>query len=183
MKNINDLIKKLCPEGVEFSEIDSLCKTVSAKIKVKSLDYMKSGKYPIIDQSQNFISGYTNENSPFPTDEYVVFGDHTCIVKYVDFSFVQGADGVKVLVADKNIIMPRYLFYCMSNIHMDVGYSRHWSKMRKELIPVPPLEIQEKIVSVLDSLYRIKELTEKLADLRKKQYEYYRDRLLRFEEV
>lgn len=183
MNRFDSLIKKLCPNGVEYREIDSLCKTVNAKVKIKSLDYIKNGKYPIIDQGKNFIGGYTNENEIFPLDEYVIFGDHTCIVKYVDFAFAQGADGVKVLLADKDIIIPKYLFHCMSNIHMESDYSRHWSKMKKKLIPVPPLEIQNEIVFILDNLCKIKELTDKLSDLQQKQYEYYRNKLLDFKEI
>ena len=105
MSRLEELIQELCPNGVEYIEVDSLCETQTPKIKIKSNTYLKEGEYPIIDQGQAFIGGYTNEEGAFPKDEYVIFGDHTCVVKYIDFSFVQGADGVKVLKSNKQRIL------------------------------------------------------------------------------
>lgn len=182
MTKLEQLIQELCPNGVEYKEIDDLSKTIAPKIKIKSKDYLEKGVNPIIDQGQNYIGGYTNNSSVFPKDQYIVFGDHTCVVKYVDFPFLQGADGVKVLqpISDK-ILLTKYLYYCMCNIKMAVNYSRHWSKMRKSTIPVPPLEVQAEIVRILDKFTELTtELTTELAN-RKKQFEYYRDKLLSYE--
>ncbi len=176
MSRIEKLLQELSPDGVEYVEINDVCKVITSKVKIKSHDYIKHGLFPVIDQGQKFIGGYTNNAGAFPEDKYIIFGDHTCVVKYIDFAFFQGADGVKVLKANQNIINTKYLFYCMSNIHLEVNYSRHWSKMRIHKIPLPPLEIQEEIVRILDNFT---ELTAELT-LRKKQYEYYRDYLLDF---
>lgn len=119
----------------------------------------------------------------FQKGEYVIFGDHTCTVKYVDFPFAQGADGVKVIVA-KDGIIPKFLFYCMSNIRIEGGYARHWAKMRETEIPIPSLEKQREIVSILDRFDCLSEdiVTGLPAEIvaRQKQYEYYRDKLLTF---
>ena len=116
MSRLNELIQQYCPDGVEYKEVQEVAKTTSPKGKLKSNDYLKEGKYPVIDQGQSFIGGYTNEEIAFSEGEYVIFGDHTCVVKYVNFAFVQGADGVKVITAN-DVILPRFLYYCMSNIY------------------------------------------------------------------
>ena len=60
MCKLNELIEEYCPEGVEYKTIESLCRVITPKIKILKLDYSENGKYPIIDQSANFISGYTD---------------------------------------------------------------------------------------------------------------------------
>lgn len=182
MGKLDALIAELCPDGVIFEEVGKLSKTLSPSIKIKKNDYLAEGIYPIIDQGQEFIGGYTNEESAFTVDEYIVFGDHTCVVKYIDFAFVQGADGVKVIKADSMRVLPKYLYYCMSNIKMDISYARHWSKIRIEKVPVPPLEVQGEIVRILDAFTEhttklISELTSELTS-RKNQHNYYRNILL-----
>lgn len=71
---------------------------ISIKHKVKQKEYLDSGKYPVIDQSQNFISGYCNDEIAIKiTKPVIVFGDHTRCFKFVDFDFVAGADGIHIL--------------------------------------------------------------------------------------
>ena len=187
MSKLEELISELCPDGVEFKSIENLSRTLTPKIKIKSNDYLKVGKYPVIDQGQNFIGGYTDEENVFPKGEYIIFGDHTCVVKYVDFAFAQGADGIKIVEAKSEEVLPKFLYYCMSNIEIESSYARHWAKIRSVEIPVPPIKIQNEIVRILDSLSdSIDELVlllEKELTLRKKQYEYYRDQLLTFSEI
>ena len=104
MSRLEELIQQHCPDGVEYKEVQEVAKTTSPKGKLKSNDYLKEGKYPVIDQGQSFIGGYTNEEIAFEQGEYVIFGDHTRILKYVDFDFVLGADGVKILLPTEDII-------------------------------------------------------------------------------
>ena len=86
--------------------------SVSSDKKTKQKNYLKQGKLPIIDQGHNLIGGYTdNINTCLPCDlPVIVFGDHTRAVKYIDFKFGVGADGVKVL-RPKEGIFPKYLYY------------------------------------------------------------------------
>lgn len=186
MSRLDELMNELCPDGVIYKEISAVCETLTPSVKVKSKDYLDQGRYPVIDQGQEFVGGYTDEEAAFPKDEYVIFGDHTCVVKYVDFAFAQGADGVKVLRADSNQVLSRYLFHCMANIKIDVSYARHWSKMKTQKIPIPPLEVQREIVRILDEYTEKNEAlkAELTAELtaRKQQYEHYRGVLLTMDE-
>ena len=103
MNKIEKLIDELCPEGVEFKEFKELLDNkvitvISSPKKLTKKHYKASGEFPIVDQGKDFIAGYTNNESVIVSDgEYVVFGDHTEAIKYVDFAFAQGADGIKIL--------------------------------------------------------------------------------------
>lgn len=177
MSKIEELIQEYCPDGVEYVEIGKICETVTPSVKVKSSDYLSEGLYPVIDQGKDLIGGYTNEIGCFPNGEYVIFGDHTCAVKYVNFPFVQGADGVKVLKAHDDII-PRYLYHCMTAIFLDSEYKRHWSIMRQREIPLPALPVQREIVHILDSFTALQDELQKELEERKKQFEHVRDQLM-----
>ena len=179
MSKIDELLKD---EKVEWKKLGDIAeiKVISPKRKLKKNEYLDEGLYPIIDQGQNFIVGYTNDNSAiFDKRSYVIFGDHTEILKYVDFQFAQGADGIKVLKTDENYINSRYLYHTILNFYKITGeYKRHFSILKETIIPIPSIETQEKIVKTLDKFTNY--VTELQAELqaRTKQYEYYRDMLL-----
>ena len=185
MSRLDELIKELCPNGVEYKELGEVCITVTSPVKLKKTDYKIQGKIPIIDQGEEYIAGYTDLNEYLSKDEYILFGDHSEIIKYVNFEFIQGADGLKILKT-KNQIKTKYVYYCFNNFYKkENGYKRHWSNAKMILVPIPPLEVQKEIVRILDNYTKsVEELKEKLnAELiaRKKQYSWYRDYLLKFE--
>lgn len=169
-----------CP--VEWKELEAVVDTVTCPIKLTKKEYQVTGKIPIVDQGEQFIAGYSDNEKYLEKDEYIIFGDHSEHVKYVDFAFIQGADGLKILKPNSGI-KAKYLYYCFCNFYKREGsYKRHWSKARTTLIPIPPLKIQEKIVQILDKFTDyVTELTSELTS-RKKQYSYYRDKLLSFED-
>lgn len=122
--------------------------------KIQSSEYLPSGKYPIIDQGQAQIVGYTNlENGLFTDVPAIIFGDHTRIVKYVDSPFFLGADGVKVLKSKVGDADYKYLFYCLQNAKIpNTGYNRHFKWLKEVDVPLPPLDKQRKIAAVLDKV-------------------------------
>lgn len=130
-------------------------KTLRVKDAIQKKDYLLTGKYPIISQEKDFISGYCNtkDNLNENFGGVVIFGDHTRIVKYVDFDFCIGADGVKVL-QPINKLSSKYLYYFIkwSNIPSN-GYSRHFKFLRDVRIQYPEdKSIQQKIATELDSI-------------------------------
>lgn len=141
----------MCPNGVEYKTLKEACRPIAAPKKLAKKDYKEIGLYPIIDQGKKYIVGYTDDESALvPKAEYVIFGDHTREVKFVDFAFAQGADGLKILVAKQNIL-PKYLYYCLQNLNiLNRGYNRHWSLACEMSIPVPPLAIQKEVVRMLN---------------------------------
>lgn len=179
MSNIDNLIKQYCPNGVEYKRIEGVCDSIIAPKKLNKKNYLKEGAYPIIDQGQQFIVAYTNDISAIvPQDNYVIFGDHTRSVKFANFPFAQGADGLKILKSYEQIL-PKYLYYSMLNLDIpNRGYNRHWTIVKEMTIPIPPLPVQEEIVKVLDAFTAL----EAELEARKRQYEYYRNKLLTFDE-
>jgi type I restriction enzyme S subunit len=188
MSGMNFLEKLLDGVTVEWKPLRTEIKTVTAPSKLKSVAYRDTGRFPIIDQGAEFIAAYTDEDvTPIKTGEYIIFGDHSEHIKYVDFSFVQGADGLKILRPIS--ASAKYIYYAFQNFYKkELSYKRHWTLAQDTLIPIPcpenpdrSLAIQAEIVRILDTFTALTaELTAELID-RKKQYNYYRDRLLAFE--
>lgn len=124
--------------------------------KIKSSEYQNEGSYPIIDQGKSYISGYTNNESGLYTNTpCIIFGDHTKILKYIDFPIYIGADGVKVLKLneeiDKNSINIKYLYYFLKTVELPTeGYSRHFKYLKQIIIPIPHIDIQNKITDILE---------------------------------
>ncbi len=176
------LLSTLCPSGVPYKPLSEVCKVITAPKKLEKKDYQAEGAYPIIDQGQKYIIAYTDDTTALVAKgEYVIFGDHTREVKYVDFAFAQGADGLKILVANADVL-PKYLYYAMTDMQIaSRGYNRHWSIAKDILLPLPPLPIQQQIVSILDKFSQLSAELEAELELRKKQYDYYRNRLLSFD--
>jgi restriction endonuclease S subunit len=113
--------------------------------------------FPVIDQSVNDIAGYSNdlEAVVYPTRPYLIFGDHTQALKVVDFPFIQGADGIKILDFDEEVLA-KYVFYLLKHRPMpSAGYRRHYSLLKEYEIPIPSLEKQEVIVNLLDDYFAV----------------------------
>lgn len=122
--------------------------------KVTTDKYQKQGDYPIIDQGQKFIAGYLSGCEGLLEDiPVIIFGDHTRVLKYVDFPFFLGADGVKVLKVKNTNFLSKYVFYnlCATAIP-DTGYNRHFKWLKQANLKAVPLETQQKIINSLDEI-------------------------------
>src|SRR5699024_6728109 len=133
---------------------DSYIKTTKTN-KINKRDYLDNGKYPIVSQSDELISGYWNKpEDVFEVKEAVViFGDHTRNIKYVNFNFVRGADGIKILKPIKDIYPKFYYYYLKSLSIKDLGYARHFKILKKKKVYYPPLNEQQRIVAILDEAF------------------------------
>lgn len=169
---------------VKQALIKDVCSTINAHIKIQKNDYLNDGKFPIIDQSSNPIAGYTDvEKAVIDNGEYVIFGDHTRIIKFVDFPFAQGADGIKIIKAC-SYVQPKFLYYSLCNLTIpNKGYSRHWGLVSNLNINIPSVNVQEEIVKILDSFTNLIDALNEELSLRQKQFEYYREKLLAFDDV
>lgn len=136
-----------------MEKVGNLIKTISPPKKLTKTEYQDTGGYPVIDQSKLEIAGWTSDETAVIhiKKPVVIFGDHTCVVKYSDKPFAQGADGIKILDTDDRL-NPKFLFYLLQSrpIESD-GYRRHFSKLQNKEIPLPPLSIQKELVEELDS--------------------------------
>ena len=132
--------------------------------KIPTNLYLENGLYPIIDQGQSKIAGYTNESDGLFTEvPAIIFGDHTRVIKYVDTPCFLGADGVKLLRAKDCDANYKYLYYalCSANIP-NTGYNRHFKWLKEVDIPEHSVEEQHNIVAQLEKI-------ETLISLRKQQ--------------
>ncbi len=170
------------PEGWEYAPFNMFFNVVSiSDKKISQKEYLDNGKYPVIDQGNLFIGGYSNDESLILkiSSPVIVFGDHTKCFKYVSFPFVAGADGIKVL-EPKNGIYPKYAYYyCLSIDLTDRGYSRHFAFLKKCQFLIVPIETQQAIVNKIESLFD--EIDEGIGRLKTaaQQIQQYRQSLLK----
>ena len=120
--------------------------------KIPTNLYLDSGLYPIIDQGQSEIAGYTNEEKGLFIDvPAIVFGDHTRVIKYIDNPCFLGADGVKLLKAKDKSANYKYLYYALCNADIpNTGYNRHFKWLKEIEIPDYLTEEQVEIVAQLE---------------------------------
>lgn len=192
MKNLGTLIQELCPDGVEFVKLgDVLDYEQPTKYIVKCKDYQNEGM-PVLTAGQTFILGYTDEtNGIFEASKenpVIIFDDFTTSFHWVDFNFKVKSSAMKMLrVLSEREVSFRFVYYAMKCIkYQSLEHSRQWiSKYSQIEIPLPPIEVQTEIVRILDKFTSLEaELEAELKaelDCRKRQYEYYRDKLLSFD--
>lgn len=118
-------------------------------------DYLDEGKFPVIDQGQEFIAGFTNDNSLIFNDclPVIIFGDHTRALKFIDFPFAVGADGTKILKPTDDFD-PMFFFYMLQSLDLGSrGYARHFKLLKEKEIPLPSIKTQKEIVAKLDEKF------------------------------
>ena len=149
----------------ETTKFDEITSAVTPTAKLTTDQFGLEGHYPIIDQSQNDVAGYTDdENSTTDAGTgMVVFGDHTCAVKFVAGKFTQGADGIKI-IATKEGLDPKFLYYWMKSNPLETkGYKRHYSDLKRTTVALPPMDTQRANVAELDQEQAIIDQAERLA--------------------
>ena len=132
--------------------------TISPTKKLQSGEYKAVGSFPIVDQSQNYICGYSDDVEAVvntTSENLIVFGDHTCTIKFVDFPFIQGADGIKIFKpSNSDEIDERFLYQALlfSPI-VSKEYKRHFSELKEQVVCYPKeLKEQRKIASCLSTM-------------------------------
>ncbi|MDY4752123.1 MAG: restriction endonuclease subunit S [Prevotella sp.] len=129
------------PEGWERKKVGELIAKVPRTKQIPTKDYQKEGAIPIIDQSRDYIAGYTDdmESKVELNEPYIVFGDHTRILKYVPFPFAKGADGTQLIMSNNLDLMPQcLLFTSLVNVDLsNYSYARHFKYLKEEIISVP----------------------------------------------
>lgn len=144
------------PEGWRREPVGNLIDKLSRTKQVMTSEYEKEGSIPVVDQSRNFIAGYTNDRETIVDigKPIIIFGDHTRILKYIQFPFAKGADGTQLIVSNDEC-MPQSLFYC-SLINVDLSnfhYARHFKYLKAEEILVPTKEIAILFKNQADTFY------------------------------
>lgn len=187
MSNLEELIERLCPDGVEYKKIGELVDYEQpGNYIVSSTKYSDEYNIPVLTAGQTFILGYINETDGVykssKDNPVIIFDDFTAAFKWVDFEFKVKSSAIKILTVNNTLTTIRYIYHVMGflNISSD-EHKRLWIGTYSNIkVPVPPLEVQREIVRILDNFtFLTTELAAELA-ARQKQYEYYRDLLLTF---
>ncbi|GAA9084680.1 restriction endonuclease subunit S [Helicobacter pylori] len=188
-KPLQTLLQTLAPKGVEFRKLGEVCEIIRGK-RVTKKEILDKGKYPVVSGGIGFM-GYLNE--------YNREKNTITIAQYGTAGFVNWqnqkfwANDVCFSVIPKETLINRYLYYVLTNMQnylysisnrSAIPYSISSNNIMQITIPIPPLEIQQEIVKILDQFLAL--TTDLLAGIpaeikaRKKQYEYYREKLLSF---
>lgn len=140
----------------------------SGNKKFRTTEYLQEGLIPIIDQGKKFIGGYTDSGK----DKFkgnlpcIVYGDHSREVKYIDFDFALGADGVKALEVNSKLLNPKFAYYYLITVKLpEAGYDRSFKFLKRIDVPVPDLQTQRQIVAALDKAQSIIDKRQKSIEL------------------
>lgn len=186
MKNLETLIQELCPDGVEFVKLGDCCSfkrgtTITAKNAIP-------GDVPVLAGGQK-PAYYHNEANR--TGETIVVAGSGAYAGFVSYWTIPVflSDSFSVEPDDRLVV--KFVYYFLKNIQQKIFATKkgsgvphvHGSSIEKFEIPLPPIEVQTEIVRILDKFTSLEAELEAELDCRKRQYEYYRDKLLSFENV
>ena len=186
MKNLETLIQELCPDGVEFVKLGDCCSfkrgtTITAKNAIP-------GDVPVLAGGQK-PAYYHNEANR--TGETIVVAGSGAYAGFVSYWTIHVflSDSFSVEPDDRLVV--KFVYYFLKNIQQKIFATKkgsgvphvHGSSIEKFEIPLPPIEVQTEIVRILDKFTSLEAELEAELDCRKRQYEYYRDKLLSFENV
>ncbi|GAA6998350.1 hypothetical protein AOH408_07410 [Helicobacter pylori] len=191
-KRLKTLLQTLAPKGVEFRKLGEMLEYDQPnKYRVTGKEFDESYPTPVLTAGKTFILGYTNEKDNIyqasKSSPVIIFDDFTTATQWVDFPFKVKSSAMKILLPKNPTINIRFIFFYMQTIPYNISgeHTRQWiSRYSQITIPIPPLEIQQEIVKILDQFSIL--TTDLLAGIpaeieaRKKQYEYYREKLLAF---
>ena len=154
------------PQGWVECQFSDCIDKISISNKLKQKEYLLEGEYPVIDQGHFFISGYYNERNLLLEigQPVIIFGDHTRCFKYVDFPFIAGADGIKVLKPKQFFNSKLFYYFCLALKFPNKGYSRHYQYLEKTIMHIPPLNEQRRIVEEIEKRFAVADEVEKVVE-------------------
>lgn len=191
MKNLETLIQELCPDGVEFVKLGDVCDILDSKRKPVAKGRRIKGEYPYYGANgiQDYIDGYIFDGT------YLLLGEDGSVINKDNSPVLNWATGkiwvnnhAHVLAERNDIALLRYLYYVLqtcdvSSIVRGMPPKLNQENLRNIEIPLPPIDVQIEIVRILDKFTSLEAELEAELDCRKRQYEYYRDKLLSFDNV
>lgn len=189
MSKLQELIKQYCPNGVEYKKLGELI-SIYTGVQFNKRDMNEQGMYPVINGGINpsgFVDNYNEEASTITISQG---GASAGYVAWQYQPFWAGAHCFVVkIISDK--LLNRYLFFFLKNQEFLLQQMQHGAgipalnrdRIRNLEIPVPPLEVQEEIVKILDRFSEYAAELQAELQARREQYEYYRDKLLSFNKI
>ncbi len=186
MTHIEQMIQDMCPNGVEFKTLGEVCEIHDAKRKPVTKSQRASGEYPYYGANgiQDYVNDYIFDGT------FLLIGEDGSVINKDKSPVINWAKGkiwvnnhAHILSEKKDIVLLRFLYYYLQTIDVsDLVWGTppklNQQNLRSIEIPLPPLEIQKKIVECLDKFSALAAELQAELQLRRKQYEYYRTQLL-----
>lgn len=188
MSKLQELIDRLCPNGVEFKTLGEVLVSLP-KGTLKTTDLLEEGSYPVINSGKELYGNYDKFNNIGPALTIAARGEYAGWVSFFNEAFWAGGLCYPYKSRNENIFLTKFGYYYMKSIEqsiMNTLVSRgsipalNKADIDKALIPIPPLEVQEEIVRILDRFSEYAAELQAELQARKEQYEYYRNLLLTF---
>ena len=151
----NEKLKREIPKGWNTVGIGDILDKYPATKRYETKEYLPQGKYPIIDQGDSYIVGFTNERENLLVRHpAVLFGDHSTKVKYLDFDFARGADGTQILYSSIPEVSQYYLYLALKSMSIpNPGYSRHFKYLKEMPIITPSIDVAIAFSEIVTPLY------------------------------
>ena len=152
----NPELKREIPEGWGVESVGNLLDKVTKAEKIENNSIEFIGEIPVIDQSQKYIAGFTNNENALlqPQNGHVIFGDHTRVVKYINFDYARGADGTQVLISNNENISNVLLYHMIEDFDLsNYGYARHFKFLKEKTVIVPDKEVSSKFETQANVIY------------------------------
>ena len=184
MSKLQELIDRLCPNGVEFKSLSAVMIPLR-KGTLKISDLIENGKYPVINSGRELYGYYDRFNNEAPAITIAARGEYAGWVSFFEERFWAGGLCYPYKSKDETKVATKFIYYWLKNQERDImdnlvarGSIPALNKadIDKYSIPIPPLEVQDEIVKILD---RFSDYAAEL-QARRLQYEYYRNLLLTF---
>lgn len=189
MSKLQELIQKLCPNGVEYKKLGDFCEIKTGKGITKS-DAVLGGTYPIISGGQSPMGYYHTFNREANTVTISRVGAYAGFVNYIKERFYLNDKCFSVIPASERV-STLFLFYTLKNMESKIKELQseggvptiNTTKVSNLEIPLPPFEIQEEVALILDRFAEYAAELQAELQARQEQYEYYRDKLLSFNNI
>ena len=187
MNEIEKLIQELCPDGVEYRRLGEVASIKTGK-GITQKDCFEDAEYPVMSGGKTPMGRYTIFNRDSNTVTISRVGAYAGFVSFLEERFYCNDKCFSVIPKEDIELKPKYLFYVLKqkeelikNLQSEGGVPTiNTQKVGGIEIPLPPITIQEKIVEILDKFTSLEAELEAELEARRKQYEYYREKLLTF---
>lgn len=185
MSRIEELIKEKCPNGVKKYTIAELCKSLK-KSTLKMSELLEDG-YPVINSGRNLYGFYSDYNNEGPAFTVAARGEYAAFVNYFAGRFWAGGLCYPYTSKDETFALTKFIYYSLKNVEREIrnkivadGSIPALNKydLEKIKIAIPPIEVQEEIVRILDKFSELEAGLEAELEARKKQYKFFRSKLL-----
>jgi type I restriction enzyme S subunit len=184
---IAELLDRLCPDGVNEVQLQNLLKHEQpGKYQVQSTEYDPEAPTPVLTPGKGFLLGYTHEKEGvYPASEdrpVIIFDDFTTNFHWVDFPFKVKSSAMKMLSLISDDADLRYIYWAMQMLrYTPAEHARQWLQTYSLFeIPLPPIDVQHRIVAILDDFTNLEASLQRELKLRERQFSYALDKVFSY---